>query len=127
MLCSMVKVMVMVCHMHWVKGGCPSESTKSMRSPQRVPHGIHCISDSTSRLYMDSTWTPHRVNVLRTIFLQVPTIPNPVRVVGVVRMSEFQTWCGKVEGDDVASAYVLHPLWTSFVSIYKESSRIDLR
>ena len=65
--------------------------------------------------------------LLRTVFLQVPTIPNPVRVVGVVGVLEFWTWYRKVEGDNVASAYVLCPLWTSFVSIYKGSSRIDLR
>jgi hypothetical protein len=35
-------------------------------------------------------------NMLRTVSLQVPTIPNPVRVVGV---SEFQTWYRNVKGD----------------------------
>ena len=48
-------------------------------------------------------------HVLRTISLRVPTIPNPVGVVRGPR-SEFQTWYRKVKGDDVASAYVLHPL-----------------
>jgi hypothetical protein len=60
--------------------------------------------------------------VLRTISLLVPTIPNLVGVVGVL---EFQTWYRKVEGDDVASAYVLCPLWTFFISIYKGSGKID--
>ena len=61
-------------------------------------------------------------DMLITIFLQIPTIPNPV---GVVRVSEFRNWYRKVKGDNVASAYVLHPLWTSFISIYEGSSRID--
>ena len=52
------------------------------------------------------------------------TIPYPVRV---VRMSEFWTWYRKVMRDDVASAYVLCLLKTSFVSIYKESRKLDYR
>jgi hypothetical protein len=50
------------------KGGCPLESTESTESPWGVyeestksPHGIHCISDSPSRLYMDSTQSPCRL------------------------------------------------------------------
>jgi hypothetical protein len=64
-------------------------------------------------------------SMLRTVSLLVPTIPNPVGVVRVFRVSEFQTWYRKVEGDNVASAYVLCPLWTSFISIYKGSGKID--
>jgi hypothetical protein len=45
--------------------------------------------------------------LLRTVFLQVPTVPN---LVGVVEMSELRTWYEKVTKDDVASAYVLRPL-----------------
>jgi hypothetical protein len=56
--------------------------------------------------------------LLRTVFLQVPTIPNPVGVVGVVGVLEFWTWYRKVE-ETLASAYVLHPLKTSVISIYK--------
>jgi hypothetical protein len=37
---------------------------------------------------------------------------------------EFQSWYGKVTGDDMASAYVLHPLQTSFVSIYERLDRL---
>ena len=40
---------------------------------------------------------------------------------------EFWTWYKELKGDDVASAYMLCPLWTSFVSIYEGLSRIDLR
>ena len=36
--------------------------------------------------------------LLRTVFLQVPIIPNPVRVIGG-RRSEFQTGYRKVERD----------------------------
>ena len=63
-------------------------------------------------------------DVLRTVFLQVPTIPNPV---GVGRMLELQTLYRKVTRDEVASAYVLHPLKTSFISIYKELRKLDDR
>jgi hypothetical protein len=62
--------------------------------------------------------------VLRTVFLQVPTIPNPV---GVGRMLELQTLYRKVTRDEVASAYVLRPLKTSFISIYKELRKLDYR
>ena len=58
--------------------------------------------------------------VLRTVSLRVPIIPNPVGLVGG-RRSEFRTRYRKVKGDDVASAYVLRPLGTSFVSIYERS------
>jgi len=52
---------------------------------------------------------------------RVPFIPNSVGVVGVIGMSEFQTWYRKVK-EMLASAYVLRPLKTSIVSIYKRSS-----
>jgi hypothetical protein len=58
--------------------------------------------------------------VLRTISLRVPIIPNLVGIVGGWRL-EFRTWYRKVKGDDAASAYVLRPLGTSFVSIYERS------
>jgi hypothetical protein len=45
--------------------------------------------------------------LLKMVFLQVPTIPSPVRV---VEMSELRTWYKKVTKDYAASAYVLHPL-----------------
>jgi hypothetical protein len=75
----------------------------------------------------NSHWRQLKTKMLRMVFLQVPTIPNLVRVVRVVRMSELRTWYRKVTRDNAASAYVLHPLKTSFVSIYKESIKLDYR
>jgi hypothetical protein len=40
--------------------------------------------------------------LLRTVFLQVPTIPNLIRV---VRVSEFHTWYRTVERDSGFSLY----------------------
>jgi hypothetical protein len=40
-----------------------------------------------------------------------------------LELSEFRTWYRKVEGDNPASAYVLHPLWTFFISIYEGSGK----
>ena len=56
------------------------------------------------------------------VFLQVPTIPN---LVGVGWRLEVQTWYRKVMRDNTASAYVLRPLKTSFISICEESKRLD--
>jgi hypothetical protein len=43
-----------------------------------------------------------------------------------LELSEFWTWYRKIEGDNTASANMLHPLWTSFISIYEGSGKIDL-
>ena len=60
------------------------------------------------------------VYLLRTIFLQVPIIPSPVRAVGVVRGWRSGLGIGRSK-ETLASAYVLRPLKTSVVSIYERS------
>ena len=60
--------------------------------------------------------------LLRTVFLQVPIIPNPVRVLSEVGGRSSGLGRGRSK-ETLASAYVLRPLKTSVVSIYERSKR----
>jgi hypothetical protein len=63
--------------------------------------------------------------LLRIIFIQVPTITNPVGVVGVVGVSEFWTWYRKVEGDSGFSLCAV-PSQDFFCLNLQEVKQIDL-